>query len=181
MKTVKRSALTLLSVLLVVGGLAACSSTQTTGEQVDDAGITARVKARLAADPDVNPFEIDVDTTDMVVTLRGYVDDPEDRGMAERIARDTDGVTRVVNRIEIGEAPDMNEGDELPDAAVVAAVGAAFAASDLVGARDIDVDANEGHVTLSGTVASAAERDEAIRLARGAHGVVRVTSELEIQ
>lgn len=181
MKIVKRSALTLLSILLVTAGLAACSSSQTVGEEVDDAGITSRVKARLAADPDVNPFEIDVDTTDMVVTLRGYVDDAEDRGAAERIARDTEGVRRVVNRIEVGEAPDMNEGNEVPDVAVVAAVQAAFAASETVDATDIDVDANEGHVTLSGTVSSAAERDEAIRLARGAEGVVRVTSELEIQ
>ncbi|HEX2223500.1 MAG TPA: BON domain-containing protein [Thermoanaerobaculia bacterium] len=84
--------------------LGACSSTQTAGEQIDDAGITAAVKAKLAADGDINPFNIDVDTVDGVVTLTGKVAQAEARSKAESLARDTDGVKRVNNLITVGDS-----------------------------------------------------------------------------
>ena len=92
-----------LVLLLAVAGLAACSSTQTTGEQVDDAAITAAVKAKLTTDGDINPFNIDVDTNDGVVTLQGRVEKEEARTKAEQHARDTDGVKRVINLIKVGD------------------------------------------------------------------------------
>lgn len=84
--------------------LAACSSTQTAGEQLDDAGITAHVKAKLAADGDINPFNIDVDTVDGVVTLNGKVAKVEAKTKAGQLARETDGVRRVNNLIQVGDS-----------------------------------------------------------------------------
>lgn len=81
----------------------ACSSARTPGEQVDDAAITAAVKAKLAADGDINPFNIDVDTNGGVVTLQGTVAKAEARTKAERLARETDGVQRVINLIKVGD------------------------------------------------------------------------------
>jgi osmotically-inducible protein OsmY len=81
----------------------ACSSARTPGEQVDDAAITAAVKAKLAADGDINPFNIDVDTNEGVVTLQGTVAKDEARSKAERLARETDGVQRVINLIKVGD------------------------------------------------------------------------------
>lgn len=83
--------------------LGACSSTRTVGTQVDDAGITAKVKAKLAADGDINPFNIDVDTNEGVVTLQGRVAKDEARIKAEQLARDTDGVRRVINLVKVGD------------------------------------------------------------------------------
>ena len=83
--------------------LGACSSTKTVGTQVDDAGITAKVKAKLAADGDINPFNIDVDTNEGVVTLQGRVAKEEARTKAEQLARDTDGVKRVINLVKVGD------------------------------------------------------------------------------
>ncbi len=83
--------------------LGACSSTRTVGSQVDDAGITARVKTKLAADGDINPFNIDVDTNEGVVTLQGRVAKDEARTKAEQLARDTDGVKRVINLVKVGD------------------------------------------------------------------------------
>ena len=180
MKTVHRIALTLLSAVLVLG-LAACSSTQSTGEEIDDAGLVTKVKAKLAADSDINPFNIDVDVTDRVVTLSGHVDDAATRREAEQLARDTSGVARVINRIEIGEGPRTAEGDEHRDLSVVAEIKARFAADGAVDASDIDIDADEGVVTLSGTVSSSAERSEAERIARDTEGVARVVNRLEIR
>lgn len=89
--------------LAVVLALGACSSTKTPGTQVDDAAITAAVKAKLAADGDINPFNIDVDTNEGVVTLQGRVDKEEARSKAEQLARETDGVSRVINLVKVGD------------------------------------------------------------------------------
>src|SRR5690242_16871412 len=89
--------------LVMALALGACSSTKTAGTQVDDAAITAKVKAKLAADGDINPFNIDVDTNEGVVTLQGRVAKDVARTKAEQLARDTDGVKRVVNLVKVGD------------------------------------------------------------------------------
>lgn len=67
-----------------------------------DAAITARVKARLTADPEINAFQIDVDTLDAKVTLSGKVPTERVRDEAEHLARTTEGVAGVTNRLEVG-------------------------------------------------------------------------------
>ena len=70
---------------------------------LDDATLTAKVKAKLAADPEVTAYTIDVDTRDHVVTLSGDVPEAQ-RAEAEKLARDTEGVSSVVNRLTVGNA-----------------------------------------------------------------------------
>jgi len=89
-----------LAIVLVLG---ACSSTNTAGTKVDDAAITAAVKAKLATDGDINPFNIDVDTNEGVVTLQGRVEKEAARTKAEQLARETDGVRRVINLVKVGD------------------------------------------------------------------------------
>jgi osmotically-inducible protein OsmY len=70
-------------------------------EVLDDAAVSARVKARLVADPDVNAFHIDVDTIDGRVTLSGKVARAFQREEAERVAQRTEGVREVVNLLQV--------------------------------------------------------------------------------
>ena len=165
--------------LVAVLALGACSTTEPMGQQVDDAALTSKVKAKLAADPDVNPFEIDVDTTDGVVSLRGRVEEASDKTVAGRLARETQGVKRVNNRITVGMDPD----DQAPgaDAAIVAAVEGKLAADPDVSSANIDVDVQDGVVTLSGTVKSAANRAKAESVAKSVSGVKSVRNELKVQ
>lgn len=165
--------------LLAVFALGACSTTEPAGQQVDDAALTTKVKAKLTADPDVNPFEIDVDTTDGVVTLRGRVEESSDRRVAGRLARETEGVRSVRNEITVGEDP----GDMAPgaDAALVAAIEGQLAGTTGVSAANIDVDVQDGVVTLSGTVRTAEARTKAGEIARSVDGVKSVRNELKVQ
>jgi hyperosmotically inducible protein len=89
--------------LMMMLALNACSSTKSAGTQVDDAAIVAKVKAKLAADGDINPFNIDVDSNEGEVVLQGRVKKEEARTKAEQLARDTDGVKRVRNLIKVGD------------------------------------------------------------------------------
>jgi hypothetical protein len=68
-----------------------------------DAGITTSVKTKLAADDTVKAYQVDVDTSNHVVTLRGTVDNPAAKAMAVQIARNTDGVRDVIDQITISE------------------------------------------------------------------------------
>jgi len=67
-----------------------------------DATITTKIKSKLTADPEVNPFTIDVDTVNGVVTLSGTVRTEEQRQEAEDLARGTEGVKEVVNSLQVG-------------------------------------------------------------------------------
>ena len=66
-----------------------------------DARITAAIKAKLVADPDVSALSISVNTTDGVVTLSGTVSAPDDVSKAMLLALETDGVTQVISTLQV--------------------------------------------------------------------------------
>ena len=66
-----------------------------------DAGITTAVKTKMALDDTVKARDIDVDTIEGVVTLRGSVESAAQRERAVRLARDTEGVATVHNLLTI--------------------------------------------------------------------------------
>ena len=72
---------------------------------LDDATLTAKVKAKLAADPEVTAYAIDVDTLEGTVSLSGRVETAGESAEAEKLARDTEGVKAVVNRLAVGTGP----------------------------------------------------------------------------
>lgn len=74
------------------------------GDSLDDAWIHTKLVAKFIGDADTPGRKINVDVVNNVVTLRGMVDTAEQRAEAERIARDTEGVKRVVNQLKVGTA-----------------------------------------------------------------------------
>jgi osmotically-inducible protein OsmY len=68
--------------------------------QIEDAWITTKIQSKFFIDDEVEG-DIDVTTSKGVVTLGGEAQTPEARRQAEEIARETDGVTRVVNRLRV--------------------------------------------------------------------------------
>ena len=86
--------------------LAACQSMtgETLGENIDDAGITAAVKSKLAGEKISTVTRIDVDTNRGVVALNGTVKTVTDRARAEELAREVKGVRDVVNKLRIQPA-----------------------------------------------------------------------------
>ena len=71
------------------------------GDRMSDSALTAKIKSKMALDDHVNARAINVDTSASVVTLRGTVASPSQRDRALRLARDTAGVARVVDRLQI--------------------------------------------------------------------------------
>lgn len=162
-----------------------------------DAGITTNVKSKMAADDTVKAHEINVDTKNGVVTLTGDVDSPIAKERAVQIARTTDGVREVVDHLTVTEAAPTgglydrdevdrgtgNIGDNEPitgDPGITAAVKAKLLADSMVSGLRIDVDTENGVVTLTGNVKSKAEADRAVMIARKTDGVTRVVNNLKM-
>jgi osmotically-inducible protein OsmY len=72
-------------------------------------------------------------------------------------------------------------GDKTADAAITSAVKTKFLGDTKVSGLKIDVDTNNGVVTLTGNVRSAAEKAEAIRLAKTTKGVTSVVDKLRVE
>jgi hyperosmotically inducible protein len=66
-----------------------------------DAAITADVKARLIAEPGIRAFQINVDTYNAVVTLKGDVKTGAQRATAEQLAHKVKGVKSVRNSLAV--------------------------------------------------------------------------------
>lgn len=73
-----------------------------TGAKIDDAWITTKVKWFFIGEDALKDSDINVDTQDKVVTLKGTVRTAAGKARAEALARETEGVTRVINDLTIG-------------------------------------------------------------------------------
>ncbi len=90
--------------LLSTGGLfvASCAHQhpgheRSTGEVIDDAAISTKVKAALLAEKDVNSFDIKVKTFNGIVQLSGFVDSQWQIDKAVQLASGIGGVQSVTN------------------------------------------------------------------------------------
>jgi hyperosmotically inducible protein len=71
------------------------------GVAIDDAEITAKVKAAIFAEPGLKTLQISVDTVKGVVTLSGSVDSSPSSDRAKVLAGAVAGVKEVKNRLVI--------------------------------------------------------------------------------
>src|SRR5205085_2268708 len=93
----------------------------------------------------------------------------------------TAGAASAQTATEKTKAAAKATGDNITDAAITTAVKTKFLADSKVSGLNINVDTNNHVVTLTGPVHSAAEKAEAIRLAKTTSGVNRVVSKLTVE
>jgi len=77
------------------------TSTDTTGEYLDDAGITTKVKASFAKDKWVKGRDISVRTDQGVVDLTGTVSSKKESDRATALATKVKSVTAVHNNLKV--------------------------------------------------------------------------------
>jgi hyperosmotically inducible protein len=71
------------------------------GEYMDDAAITAKIKAEILSDPLLKVSQINVTTTNGVVRLSGVVDSQQSIDRAMEIARSVKNVKSVENGLVV--------------------------------------------------------------------------------
>jgi len=70
-------------------------------ETVSEAELTGKIKAKMALDDLVKARSIDVTTNGTTVTLTGTVSSHAEHDRAVALARETDGVTKVIDGLRI--------------------------------------------------------------------------------
>jgi osmotically-inducible protein OsmY len=80
---------------------------ETLGEKIDDASITAQVKASLLSHRSTSAVKTRIATTDGVVTVSGMAKNAAEKGLVTKLVTDIDGVNSVVNNmtVEVASAP----------------------------------------------------------------------------
>lgn len=164
---------------------AAVATSGRTENAVRPAWITTKIQAQYFADADIKPWNIDVTTmSNGAVTLAGTVDDDNDRTKAGTIARSTEGVSAVDNRLRVRGEKESGTAElsvGVPDAWVTAKIQSKYFMDDEVKGRNINVDTRDGVVTLAGTVETEAQRAQAGAIARNTDGVKDVREQLQVQ
>jgi hyperosmotically inducible protein len=70
-------------------------------EAITETSLTAKIKAKMALDDLVKARAIDVTTSGSTVTLRGSVQSAAERDRAVSLARETEGVTKVNDELQV--------------------------------------------------------------------------------
>jgi osmotically-inducible protein OsmY len=87
--------------LVSVVGCASTSKQEGTGEYVDDAVITTKVKAAIFNEPTLKSTEINVETYKGTVQLSGFVSSQADINKAVEVTRSVKGVVSVKNNMHV--------------------------------------------------------------------------------
>ncbi len=119
------------------------------GDRLADGWLTTKVLAQYFADREIKARYINVTTRDGVVSLSGYVESPEARMEAVQIARNTNGVRGIEDKLLIGVAPGKDTFE--------AGTGGPDTPGAVATAGDSDYDAS-----IAASAATAAETDERV-------------------
>ena len=74
---------------------------ETMGDKIDDASITAQVKSSLLSHHSTSALNTSVSTTDGVVTLSGIAKNDAEKSLVTKLATDINGVTSVINNMTV--------------------------------------------------------------------------------
>jgi hyperosmotically inducible protein len=95
------AAVALSFVLVTLGGCASEPKQESTGEYLDDAVITTKVKTAIFNEPSLKMFEIKVVTYKGAVQLSGFVGSAAARDKAVEVAKTVKGVKSVSNDMQL--------------------------------------------------------------------------------
>lgn len=139
-----------------------------------DEAIEQAIHEAAKHEPRVRGFRLEPESTAGMVLLRGTVDNLEARHAAEQIARTTAGVVAVKNYIKVSAKP-------VETAALSDEVHRALARNPITERHALQLTADQGVLTLSGSVDHYFEKVEAQNVAESVRGVVEVQNQLDVR
>ncbi len=148
--------------------------------RVKDSWTTAKTKIALFGDDRVKGTQVNVETAQGVVTLRGKVDSDGAKKAAEEIARGTEHVKSVQNELQV-VAPGNREAVEDNDELITKHVKQGLKRDVRLRKADIDVQTNAGVVSLTGKVRNIMVSAQASEVAWSTPGVHSVKNDLRLK
>ena len=169
---------------LVIGGALITGSAHAVNKAdektpITDTWLTAKTKIALFADARVKGSEINVETSQGLVMIRGKVDSDEAKQAAEEITAGIDGVKSVRNELQVvapAKRAWMND-----DASITIRVIAKIAKDYALSVAGIHAETNAGVVSLSGEVSSLLTSAQASWTVWQVPGVKSVKNDLTVK
>lgn len=168
--------------ILAAAMLAGCATRpayESNAEAVDDATITANVKAALLQDPDTRASNISVNTIHGRVELTGFVNSRREGDEAAHDARRVAGVLSVNNELQINGGGAV-VGLATDDRTISEEVRSALASNPETQSSRITVTTSDGVVQLAGFVDTEDQRAAAVNAASSVQGVRHVDDDLRL-
>lgn len=154
-----------------------------------DLETTAKIKLALITNVHIGGLDIGVDTVNGIVILSGVVQEPDQRDLAEEIAR-AHGATEVRNDIEVlSESQEsairqvVGQADSYPpeDVSLSTRILGDLEADGRVNPLTVNVEEEAGIVRLSGYQYSEKARERVEEIARSVQGVRDVINDIEVR
>jgi osmotically-inducible protein OsmY len=140
----------------------------------DDAEISRNIKSMLTLNTRVNAINIDVTTSDGIVTLSGTADSYWEKYEAEDVANTAHGVVEVINKIVVKPVKSVI------DREIEADIRNAYERSSLIDESKIDVYVKNGVAHLTGVAENTLIKNEVFKKALYTTGVVDVIDEVTV-
>lgn len=150
------------------------TGTRDSDRELADADVRDAVERQLRNARGVDANDVDVEISDGVVTLTGTVDNVIAEERAERLAGMVKGVSDVRNELRV-------EGERRTSAELTAAVQQALRSDPATDAWQIQANAQDGLVILTGTVDDQREKRLAEEVVQGVRGVEEIDNQLEVR
>lgn len=184
-KTMNTRYILTLCTALVIGGALITGSAHAVSKAdektpISDTWMTAKTKIALFADPRIKGSEINVETSQGSVMIRGKVDSDTAKQAAEGIAKGIDGVKSVKNDLQV-VAPAKREAIDDKDDAITTRVNAQIAKDSYLKDAGIHAQTNAGVVSLSGEVSNLMTSAQASWTAWQVPGVKSVKNDLTLK
>lgn len=160
---------------------------------IKDAWLDGKLESAYLFNEHLSPFDINTDVNNGVVHLTGAVDSDIDRDLAGEIAESIDGVSEVKNDLVVDQANARVARDDdasrersgfresVGNATLTAKIKSQLLANSNTSGMAVDVDSDNGNVTLSGTVDSDEEKELIARIAENTSGADSVDNQLMVE
>ena len=170
---------------LVIGGALITGSANALGKAdektpINDSWLTSKAKIALFADARVKGSEINVETTQGMMMIRGKVDSDAAKQAAEDITKKLDGVKSVKNELQV-VAPAKREATDDKDEAITTRVNEQISKDASLKKAGIHAQTNAGVVSLSGEVQDFMTSAQASWIAWQVSGVKSVKNDLTVK
>jgi hyperosmotically inducible protein len=153
------------------------------GAAISDTAITAKVKAKLMGEDSLKKSDVDVTTTNGVVTLKGWVSNADGKSVAEAGAKSVEGVKSVDNSLELATgSPKSDKAHKavaktkrvMSDSWITTKVKSMILTDSVSKGFKVDVKTKHGVVILAGDLASQDAIDHVKDIAGKVKGVKSV-------
>ncbi|MCX7895335.1 MAG: BON domain-containing protein [Thermoanaerobaculum sp.] len=158
------------------------------GKTLENALLEVKVRVALLEHLKQDALRVGVKVSASTVLLEGVVRTRASQALAEEVARSVPGVERVVNRLRVEEVPSGSPvaravgrvEQEVADALLEAKIKAHLLEVMGLAAFQVEVEATDGVVSLSGRVQESEQRRLAEKTAQAVPGVVEVHNLLRV-